>query len=161
MHKCSNKFVVITCALAIGALPACGGSSKSSSSTEAAESTNTSPPSSEMVVEDITVDQLSKLVCDASPSRMGADAEKYTEESWQCSYKGESVRIDIFESDEQQAEAKQVVLDFYEASGDKKDLSELPVVCGSKWALGVDFNETRDSLISLLAANGIEASTCN
>jgi len=92
---------------------------------------------------------------------MGADAEKYTKESWQCSHKGESVRIDIFESDEQQAEANQVVLDFYEASGDKKDLSELPGVCGSKWALGVDFNETRDSLISLLADNGLEASTCN
>jgi hypothetical protein len=92
---------------------------------------------------------------------MGTEAEQYTKESWQCDHKGESVRIDIFESDKQQAEAKQVVLDFYEASGDKKALSELPLVCGSNWALGIDFNETRDYLITLLTANRLEASICN
>ena len=161
MQKNSRKFAVITCALAISALSACGGSSDSSSSTEPAKSADTSPSSSEKVIKEVTADQLSKLVCDANPSRMGGDAEKYTKESWQCDHKGESVRIDIYESDEQQAEANQVVLDFYEASGDKKALSDLPLVCGSKWALGVDYNETRDSLISLLSANGLEASTCS
>ena len=156
-----NKFAVITVALTFSALSACGGSSNSLNSLETANSTDTSAPSSQIVIEEVTVDQLSKLVCDTSPTRMGAEAERYTKESWQCNNEGESVRIDIFESDEQQFEASQVVLDFYEVSGDKKALSELPLVCGSKWALGVDFNETRDSLITLLAANGLEASTCN
>ncbi len=157
----SNKFAVITVALTLGALSACGGSSNSSNSSAATNSTDTSAPGSQNAIEEVSVDQLSKLICDATPARMGAEAEQYTKESWQCDHKGESVRIDIFESDEQQAEANQVVLDFYEASGDKKALSELPLVCGSQWALGVDFNETRDSLITLLATNGLEASTCN
>lgn len=154
----SNKFTVITVAIALTALSACGGSLNSS---ETANSTDTSAPSSQNASEDVTVDQLSNLICAANPTRMGTEAEQYTKESWQCDHKGESVRIDIFESDKQQAEAKQVVLDFYEASEDKKALSELPLVCGSNWALGVDFNETRDSLITLLTANGLEASTCN
>lgn len=152
---------MITVAIALTALPACGGSSNSSNSSETANSTDTSVPISQNANKEVTVDQLSKLICAANPTRMGAEAEQYTKESWQCDHKGESVRIDIYESDKQQAEANQVVLDFYEASGDKKALSDLPLVCGSKWALGVDFNETRDSLITLLTANGLEASTCN
>jgi hypothetical protein len=159
--KASNKFVVITVALTLSALSACGGSSNSSNSSETENSTGTSAPSSQNANEEVTVDQLSKLICAANPTRMGAEAEQYTKESWKCDHKGESVRIDIFESDKQQAEANQVVMDFYEASGDQKPLSELPLVCGSKWTLGVDFNETRDSLITLLATNGLEASTCN
>ena len=159
--KASNKFAMITVALTLSTLSACGGTSNSSNSSETPNSTDSSVLSSQNANEELSVGQLSKLICDANPTRMGAEAEQYTKESWQCNHKGESVRIDIYESDKQEAEANQVVLDFYEASGDKKALSELPLVCGSTWALGVDFDETRDSLITLLVANGLEASTCN
>jgi len=91
----SNKFTVITVALTLSALSACGGSSNSSNSSETANSTDTSAPSSQNANEEVAVGQLSKLMCDANPTRMGAEAEQYTKESWQCNHKGESVRIDI------------------------------------------------------------------
>lgn len=144
--------------LAMCTLSACGGSSDSSqvksetdSSTTVAASTNP----------EVDANQLAKVVCDDNPSRMDADAERYTQESWQCSRNGESVRIDLYKSADEQAAANQAVLDFYKSSGDPKTLADLPIICGPDWGIGVDFNETRDALITLLSSNGFESSTCN
>jgi len=91
---------------------------------------------------------------------MTPDAEKFTKESWQCKHKGESLRIDIYSSSEQQTNANQTVLDYYKGMNDNRALSELPILCGDNWAIGSDFNETRDALIVLLHQNGYTASAC-
>jgi hypothetical protein len=158
ISKYLDNFVVITCALAISALPACGSTSNSSSFTDARV---TSSRSSEVNVEESTVDQLGKLVCDARPSRMGADTEKHTKQSWRCNHKGEAVRIDIYESNQQRTEASQTVLDVYPENENKKALSDLLLICGSKWVMGVDYNEAQDSLVTFLSIIGLKVSTCS
>lgn len=103
---------------------------------------------------------LGKVVCDTAATRMTPDAEKFTKESWQCKHKSESLRIDIYSSSEQQASANQTVMDYYKSMNDNRALSELPMICGTNWGLGTDFNETRDALIATLNQSGITASTC-
>ena len=156
--KRSKTFIAISLLLAAGTFAACGGSSDSA---QLKNETNSSTTVAASTSPEVDANQLAKVVCDDSPSRMDADAERYTQESWQCSRNGESVRIDLYASGEEQATANQAVLDFYKSSGDEKMLADLPLICGSNWGIGVDFNETRDALISSLATNGFESSTCN
>ncbi len=155
--KPSKTFIAISLLLAAGMFSACGGSSDSS---QVKSETDPSTTVAASVSPAVDTDQLAKVVCDDSPSRMDADAERYTQESWQCSYKDESVRIDIYESADEQAVANQAVLDFYKSSGDEKALTDLPLICGANWGIGVDSNETRDALIASLSSNGIKSSTC-
>ena len=156
--KRSKTFIAISLLLAAGTFAACGGSSDSA---QLKNETNSSTTVAASTSPEVDANQLAKVVCDDSPSRMDADAERYTQESWQCNHNGESVRIDLYASGEEQATANQAVLDFYKSSGDEKMLADLPLICGSNWGIGVDFNETRDALISSLATNGFESSTCN
>ena len=141
----------------MGTFTACGGSSNSS---QVKSETDSSTTVTAAVSPAVDAGQLAKVVCDANPSRMDADAERYTQESWQCTYKDESVRIDTYKSGDEQAIANQAVLNFYKSSGDEKALADLPLICGSNWGIGVDFNETRDALISSLSSNGFKSSTC-
>ena len=156
--KHPKTFLAFSAVIAMGAFSACGGSSDSS---QVKSETDSSTTVAAAVSPAVDAGQLAKVVCDDSPSRMDADAERYTQESWQCSYKGESVRIDIYKSADEQATANQVVSDFYKSSGDEKALADLPLLCGSNWGIGVDFNETRDALIASLSSNGFKSSTCD
>ncbi len=103
---------------------------------------------------------LVSLACETAAQRMGPEAEQFTKESYECSRKGEQVRIDLFESIAEQTKAAKIVLDYYESVGDPRALKELPLICGDRWVIGVDFNETRDALIDLFVGRGIAAATC-
>jgi hypothetical protein len=104
---------------------------------------------------------IATVVCDDQPKRMGADAEVLTAESWQCTSGGEQARIDLYESDDQMAEAQQTITDFYKSSGDKRSLDQLPLVCGAWFSVGLDSNEQRDAVIDHLQAAEITASKCS
>lgn len=118
------------------------------------------PESPPEAVAGVSVQQLADVVCAVPPTRMDDAAEVYTQESWTCSYNDEQVRIDLYTTEDQMAEAARVTLDVYASSGDNRTLAELPVICGSKWTIGVDFNDTRDALIPELVNAGIPASIC-
>jgi len=109
----------------------------------------------------VTIEQIAAVLCDDAPVRMSADAEVYTAASYNCTHGAESVRVDLYDSEAQQAAARQVFLDFCEAAGDPRTLASLPLGCGTLWAFGVDYNETRDSLIVALNAGGIPTILCS
>ena len=104
--------------------------------------------------------RLAVFACSDNPVRMPKDAEVYTEESWTCSLSGEQVRIDLFTDRDQRKRASEAVLEFYKSVGDNRNMSELPIVCGETWAIGVDYNETRDLLLQKFTTEQIEATTC-
>jgi len=106
------------------------------------------------------LEKLAEVVCSNSPNRMDSAAEVYTDESWNCSYGNEQVRIDLYTDEQQMDRAAQATLDFYASMGDNRTLGDLPVICGENWNIGIDFNETRDALIDALVAVGIAATTC-
>jgi hypothetical protein len=108
----------------------------------------------------VNLDTVAAVLCEDAPERMSADAEVYTDASFNCTHAGEGVRIDFYESADQQVTANQAVRDFYASTGDNRELSELPMGCGDLWGFGVDFNETRDALIDALSQAGIEAALC-
>ncbi len=108
----------------------------------------------------VSAQALAAVVCSDTPIRMDKSAELYTKESWNCTASGEKARIDLYADAAQQQKAAQVLLDFYKSSGDNRTLADLPIVCGTGWAIGVDFNETRDALIPKLVAAGFDASIC-
>lgn len=106
------------------------------------------------------IGELAAVLCDAEPTWMGADAEKYTSESWTCTHAGEHIRIDLYADQQEMTTAKQVVIDFYKSTGDTRTLDQLPLLCGDLWVAGTDLNETRDALIANLYAATIPARTC-
>jgi len=103
---------------------------------------------------------IAEVLCDEAPTRMGADAELLTAESWRCARGGESIRVDLFQDPAQQDEALAEIAGVYSDMGDSRALSELPIVCGDAWIVGVDFNSTRDEAIVELTEAAIPASLC-
>ena len=153
--------LAVSMLLVVFSVSSCGSSpSNSATSSQVSDSVQSTSTTSVTNSDSASAATLGKVVCDATATRMTPDAEKFTKESWQCKYKSESLRIDIYSSSEQQAKANQTVLDYYKGMDDNRALSELPMICGTNWAIGSDFNETRDELIVLLNQNGLAASTC-
>lgn len=107
-----------------------------------------------------SLDSISAVLCDGAPERASSEAEVYTKASYYCIHGSEGVRIDFYESSEQQVAANKVVLDYYASLGDPRTLADLPIGCGALWTFGVDFNETRDVLIAALNASGLPAARC-
>ena len=103
---------------------------------------------------------ISAVVCDNAPTRLGADAEVLTEQSWKCAKGGEQIRIDLYANDAEQQAAQTQILAFYRGAGDKRSLAELPIVCGMRFGVGSDTNASRDAFITALTSAGIAASTC-
>lgn len=160
-HKQPATGFAVSILLVIFAVSGCGSStSNSAKSAQVSDSVQSTTTNSAANSDSASAAKLGKIVCDATATRMASDAEKFTQESWQCKHKGESLRIDIYSSSEQQAKANQAVLDYYKGMNDNRALSELPLICGNNWAIGIDLNETRDGLIVLLNQNGLTSSTC-
>lgn len=127
----------------------------------ATTSAATQPPTTPVPeVDKVSIETLAGLVCADTPTRMGPEAETHTQESWTCNRNSEKVRIDLYSDDAQQATAGQIVLDYFASIGDDRTLAELPLICGTLWAIGIDFNETRDLLIDQLVSAGLDAHTC-
>lgn len=156
------SLLFVTALLAIG----CGsgdGSSEAAPATVDATSpapASTIPTTSPPTPEAVSVDALAAVVCDGEPVRLGADAEILTQQSWRCSRAGEGIRMDLYESDSQQDEALRTVESLYVDMGDPRSLSELPLVCGDGWSIGVDFNATRNQLVTELTDAGVTAGLC-
>jgi len=118
---------------------------------EAAESAGNRRPSIDIVV---------ALVCDDGATKLETSAQPWSGESWECTKQGERLRIDFYLNDTEQRKAQQALLDSYRAKGDARPLSELPVLCGSRFAIGSDTVDIRDALIEDLAGARVAASTC-
>ena len=153
---CATALVAIGCGSDDGSSQAVPAPADAASPAPASTTPTASPPTPEGV----SVDALAAVVCDEDPVRLGADAELLTRESWRCSRAGEGIRMDLYESDSQQDEALRTVESIYVDIGDPRTLSELPLVCGDGWSIGVDFNATRDQLITELNDAGVIAGLC-
>ena len=101
-----------------------------------------------------------EAACENSPTRMGPEAEVLTEQSWECSFEGEKIRVDLHQSAAQLKAANAAVEQFYRDSGDTRTLADLPLVCGEDWGVGLSSNENRDNLIVYLQSEGIAAGLC-
>lgn len=112
------------------------------------------------VSEAVSATAIAQVLCDEAPTRMGADAEVLTAESWRCARGGRGIRVDLFQDLAQQDEALAVMAGVYSDMGDSRALSELPIVCGHAWMVGVAFNSTRDEAIVELTEAAIPASLC-
>lgn len=156
--------VIRVCGVVITAvvITACSGSGSGTSTTSSSVPESTQQSTSTAVASSVKASgpDLGAVVCTTPPTRMAASAEVFTSESWTCSRSGEQVRIDLYESDDQQSTARKILLDFYRSLGDQVALSDLPVVCGNRYVIGFDFNRTRDAAIVELKGAGFEASTC-
>ena len=102
-----------------------------------------------------------ETACENSPVRMGSEAEVLTEQSWKCSFEGEKIRVDLYQSAAQLKAANAAVEQFYRDSGDTRTLADLPLVCGDDWGVGLSSNENRDTLIVYLQGEGISAGPCS
>jgi hypothetical protein len=132
--------------------------SASPSSDESTTTVVVSPTTGQQIA--ITVEAIAAVICDTAPERMSSDAERFTKASYHCAHASEGVRIDLYESSEQQRKAIEVFSDFYLSLGDPRTLADLPVGCGAQWGFGADSNETRDTLISALSAADLPTALC-
>lgn len=155
-----RKSHLLVLAASFFVISSCGGGSTDNAETTVASDSSLADDNTPSGEAEITAEVLAAQVCTSPLTRMDGEAETFTESSWNCSFAGEQVRIDMFESESQKEVAKGVTRDFYRSMGDNRSLAELPVLCGETWTVGVDFNETRDALIAKLSSAGLSVSTC-
>jgi len=152
--------VAVVCALISVITLGCSSSTRTPDKVQTDSSLNNAPNSTSQQTDLVTAEAIGKVICDSKATRMSSDAELYTTESWECKRGKDTLRIDIFGSSEEQNQANQVVLDYYKGFGDTRSLADLGIICGEKWGIGTDYQETRDALVALLNENGIASSPC-
>jgi hypothetical protein len=153
------------------ALAGCSSESTSelvdSSEAPALEAEQTPPPEEPEVVEEPSeveepVAQVSILeaICDTEPAKVNG-GEPSAKESWDCEFEGEPVRVALFSSPADLNSANEAIKQYYEEFDDSRSLAELPMLCGSDWRAGFNFNSERDSLLQTLQSAGVEAGLCS
>ena len=153
------------------ALTGCSSESSSelvdSAEAPAFETEQTPPPEEKEVAEEPSgVEELAaevsilEAICDNEPTRVNG-GEPSAKESWDCEFEGNSVRVALFASPADLNSANEAIKQYYEEFEDNRSLAELPMLCGSNWRAGFNFNSERDSLLQTLQSAGVEAGLCS
>jgi len=127
----------------------CGGS----------DSGSDAPADSDFVAPTGVAGEIAKVVCEPLSSLWQKSGSE-TKESWQCKRDNKQVDFDIYVSEEEKQRVSDEALALLGTTGSDQTWADTPILCGTKWTMGVADLKTRDALIDVLNAAGVTAATC-
>ena len=127
----------------------CGGSDSSSDV----------PADSDFVAPTGVAGEIAKVVCEPLSSLWQKSGSE-NKESWQCKRDEKQVDFDIYVSAEEKQRVSDEALALLGTTGSDQTWADTPILCGSKWTMGVADLKTRDELIVDLNSAGVDAATC-
>ena len=141
-----KKLALITLLLVV---VSCGGSNSNSDV----------PADAEFVAPTGVAGEIAKVVCEPLSSLWQKSGSE-TKESWQCKRDNKQVDFDIYVSEEEKQRVSDEALALLGTTGSDQTWADTPILCGTKWTMGVADLKTRDALIDVLNAAGVTAATC-
>ena len=127
----------------------CGGS----------DSGSDAPVDSDFVAPTGVAGEIAKVVCEPLSSLWQKSGSE-TKDSWQCKRDNKQVDFDIYVSEEEKQRVSDEALALLGTTGSDQTWADTPILCGTKWTMGVADIKTRDALIDALNAAGVTAATC-
>jgi len=127
----------------------CGGS----------DSGSDAPVDSDFVAPTGVAGEIAKVVCEPLSSLWQKSGSE-SKESWQCKRDNKQVDFDIYVSEEEKQRVSDEALALLGTTGSDQTWADTPILCGTKWTMGVADLKTRDALIDALNAAGVTAATC-
>ena len=127
----------------------CGGS----------DSTSDVPVDSDFVAPTGVAGDIAKVVCEPLTS-LWQKSPSENKESWQCERDDKQVDFDIYVSEEEKQRVSDEALALLGTTGSDQTWVDTPILCGTKWTMGVADLKTRDALIADLNSAGVSATTC-
>jgi len=127
----------------------CGGSDSSSDA----------PVDVELVAPTGVAGEIAKVVCEPLSSLWQKSGSE-NKDSWQCKRDDKQVDFDVYVSEEEKQRVSDEALTLLGTIGSDQNWADTPILCGTKWTMGVADLKTRDALIDTLNAAGVTAATC-
>jgi hypothetical protein len=127
----------------------CGGS----------DSASNAPADSDFVAPIGVAGEIAKVVCEPLSS-LWQKSPSEIKESWQCKRDGKQIDFDIYVSEEEKQRVSDEALALLGTTGSEQTWADTPILCGTKWTMGVADLKTRDALIGELNSAGLGAATC-
>ena len=141
-----KKLALITLLLVV---ISCGGS----------DSTSDVPVDSDFIAPAGVAGDIAKVVCEPLTS-LWQKSPSENKESWQCKRDDKQVDFDIYVSEEEKQRVSDEALALLGTTGSDQTWVDTPILCGTKWTMGVADLKTRDALIVDLNEAGVSAATC-
>lgn len=117
------------------------------------------PTDSDFVAPTGVAGEIAKVVCEPLSSLWQKSGSE-NKESWQCKRDDKQVDFDIYGSAEEKQQVSDEALALLGTAGSEQTWADTPILCGTKWTMGVANLKTRDALIDALNAAGVTAATC-
>jgi len=114
---------------------------------------------SDFVVPTGVAGEIAKVVCEPLSS-LWQKSPSEVKESWQCKRDGKQVDFDMYVSEEEKQRVSDEALALLGTAGSDQTWADTPILCGTKWTMGVADLKTRDALIADLNKAGVDAATC-
>jgi hypothetical protein len=127
----------------------CGGSDLSSDA----------PVDADFVAPTGVAGEIAKIVCEPLTS-LWQKSPSENKESWQCKRDNKQIDFDIYISEEEKQRVSDEALALLGTTGSDQTWVDTPILCGTKWTMGVADLKTRDALIADLNSAGVDAATC-
>ena len=127
----------------------CGGS----------DSTSDVPADSDFVAPKGVAGDIAKVACEPLSSLWQKSGSE-NKDSWQCKRDDKQVDFDVYVSEEEKQQVSDEALTLLGTIGSDQNWADTPILCGTKWTMGVADLKTRDALIDTLNAAGVTAATC-
>jgi len=103
--------------------------------------------------------EIAKVVCEPLTSLWQKSGSE-NKDSWQCKRDDKQVDFDVYVSEEEKQRVSDEALALLGTTGSDQTWADTPILCGTKWTMGVADLKTRDALIDVLNAAGVTAATC-
>ncbi|NDF67780.1 MAG: hypothetical protein EB142_07750, partial [Actinobacteria bacterium] len=103
--------------------------------------------------------EIAKVVCEPLTSLWQKSGSE-NKDSWQCKRDDKQVDFDVYVSEEEKQQVSDEALTLLGTTGSEQTWADTPILCGTKWTMGVADLKTRDALIDALNAAGVTAATC-
>jgi hypothetical protein len=123
------------------------------------DSTSNAPDDSDFVAPTGVAGEIAKVVCEPLSS-LWQKSPSEIKESWQCKRDGKQIDFDIYVSEEAKQRVSDEALALLGTTGSDQTWADTPILCGTKWTMGVADLKTRDALIADLNGAGFSAATC-
>jgi hypothetical protein len=123
------------------------------------DSASNAPADSDFVAPIGVAGEIAKVVCEPLSS-LWQKSPSEIKESWQCKRDGKQIDFDIYVSEEEKQRVSEEALALLGTTGSDQTWADTPILCGTKWTMGVADLKTRDALIADLNSAGLGAATC-
>jgi hypothetical protein len=117
------------------------------------------PVDSDFVAPTGVAGDIAKVVCEPLTS-LWQKSPSENKDSWQCKRDNKQIDFDIYVSEEEKQRVSDEALALLGTTGSDQTWVDTPILCGTKWTMGVADLKTRDALIADLNSAGVDAATC-